>query len=233
MRDYQTWPLSPNFLFKKGVSRGKKELSDEVHQAVEDIWQKEQALRQNIFNGQVLSLVHFDRQELIGEFIEYKLYLAYVREPEIRKLLGIQPLSISCITHTKNAVLFGKRSKAVTQYPLCVELVPSGGIDPEALKGEYLDIRGQALRELTEETGLSETDVEKITPIALVFDPKTGIYEICLDIVIVSGRDKFPLPPTQEYGSLTWVSKSSLPTFLEKFRKKIVPLSAYLIQLNV
>lgn len=234
MSNYQTFVLPPNFSFALRYSAEELKLSDVTMQGIEKIWRLEKEKRQEqLFNGKVLSLIEHNQEGLLAEFIEYKRFLAYVLEPSLRKDLSINPLSLSCITHTSMAFLFGRRSQAVLQYPLWFELAPSGGIDAESAEGERIDIAGQALRELKEETGYSSTAVQQLNPFALVYDSSTGIYEICIEIMIKPETDQQRLAPTQEYDILTWVAKDELPLFIQQNEKKIVPLSLHLLKGNM
>lgn len=228
MSNYQTIWLPADFSFRLKSSGAKNKLSDATLESVESIWDSEQQRRgKKLFNGKVLSLIECDESGLVAEFVEYKQFLAYLREPSLRKELGIKPLSLSCFTHTSQSVLFGRRSKSVSQYPLWYELPPSGSFDPACVIGESIDVLGQALRELTEETGLLAADVQKMHSFALIDDAGTGLTEICVDITIVPDKDQSPLPSTPEYDTLQWVPRVDLTDFLQSHR--IIPFSLYLL----
>lgn len=232
MYNYQTFHLPENFSFKLCVSPVKIELSDATHQAIEEVWQEAQEQHAGrLFDGKVLSLISSAEHGLLAGFVDYKRFLAYLRKPSLRKVLGIKPLSLSCITHTDQAILVGRRSEKVSQYPLWYELAPSGGIDAEAARGECIDIVDQALRELTEETGLDRADVLSVRPFALVTDVFTGMAEVCVDISLIPGRDRLPLSATPEYATLQWVDYVDLPQFLQTHMSRIVPLSLHLLKL--
>lgn len=231
MSNYQTFILPPHFSFTLRCSGEDLKLSDVTMQRIEKIWRREKQKRQDrLFNGKVLSLIEYDQEGLLAEFIEYKRFLAYVLEPSLRKDLNVKPLSLSCITHTSRALLLGRRSQTVLQYPLWFELAPSGGIDADSSVGERIDVVGQAFRELKEETGYSLTEVQQLNPFALVYDSSTGVYEICIEIMMKPETDQQKLAPTQEYDLLTWVSKDELPSFIQQNEKNIVPLSLHLFQ---
>jgi 8-oxo-dGTP pyrophosphatase MutT (NUDIX family) len=233
MRDYQTLFISDKYSFRLKQDAVKRELSDATQKAVEEVWQHEQASRGGaLFNGQALSLATFDRNGLEAEFVEYKLYLAYLKSPELRDELGLRPLSISCLTKSSDSILVGRREKGMAQYPLWYELAPSGGIDPQSVKKEKLDIAGQALSELKEETGIDKKDVVAIRPFSLIFDPQTGVYEIAVEIELTSHMASEPLKPTQEYRSLNWLPPSQVADFVATNKKRIVPLSVYLLELH-
>lgn len=232
MNNYQTFDLPPNFCFKLMDSLGRNELSDEVSQEVDRIWQNEKRIRkESLFNGRVLSLIDKDESKATVEFIEYKLFLAYVLHPELRGKLGIKPISLSCLTRTSEVILIGRRSELVLQYPLFFELAPSGGIDAGAQEKERINVKEQALRELVEETGYSENDVEEISCLKLIYDSFTGIYEVIVEIVLFDevrgGGERLT---TDEYKELQWVNFKDIPAFIENNQDRMVPLSLYLLR---
>lgn len=237
MNNYQTFVLSPSFSFKHAISRGDFVLSDDVKNQVEVIWDREKQRNKQLFNGKVLSLIEFTEEGLLAEMVEYKLFLAYIKEPSLRKQLNIKPLSLSCITRSSKSVLFGRRSNTVMQYPHWYELAPSGGIDEGAMvgeRGERIEIIGQALRELEEETRYVAKDVEEVVPFALVYDAGTGIYEVCVEIVMTETEDYLgKIKPTPEYDSLTWIPNIDLPVFIQQYSSSIVPLSLHLLNLKL
>lgn len=231
--NYQTLRLAPNFRFRLDASHERMRLSDVDLQAIEDLWQREQTQRnKTLFNGKVLSLLSFDQTGLIAAFVEYKHLIAYLRDPHLRKVMGITPLSLSCLTHTDRAILIGRRSNVVSQYPGWYELAPSGGIDAKVVKGDSIDVIAQALVELEEETGLSRNDVTEAKPFALVHELDTGIAEICVDLSIHPGKEGSVLPPTPEYDELLWISALGLPAFIQSHQKQIIPLSLHLLSLK-
>lgn len=233
MDNYQTLWLPEDFKFRLDHTQAKLLLSDVDQKAIDDIWEREQAKHSNkLFNGKVLNLISQDREGLTAGFIEYKHLIAYLHEPRLRGVLNIRPLSLSCLTHTDRAVLIGKRSQWVSQYPLWYELAPSGGIDPEVVKGADIDVVAQALSELDEETGLSEKDVISAKPFALIHELDSGIIEVCIELVIRSEKEKIALTPTPEYDELHWISYSDLLKFIESHANRIVPLSLHLLRLN-
>lgn len=230
MHNYQTYVLPPNFSFVLSPSRGETELSDVILKEIEAVWEREKKERQGqLFNGKVLSLIEYKQGRVVAEFVEYKYFLAYVLKPSLRNKLGIKPLSLSCITRTSTAVLIGRRSHSVMQHPLWFELAPSGGIDLESAIGERIDVIGQALRELEEETGYLAKDVERMTPMALIYDSHTGIYEVGIEIIMPE-KAVCSLVSTPEYDELMWIPNEEIPSFVKKNFEIIVPLSIHLLK---
>lgn len=230
MSNYQTLLLQPNFQFKLNYTQRELQLSDVDLSAVEAIWHREQELRkEKLFNGKVLSLLSYDETQLTASFVDYKLMVAYLRDPQLRQKLGIRPLSLSGVAHTDQAILIGKRSSLVSQYPGWYELAPSGGIDPIAAKGEFIDIKKQALIELEEETGIRAIHVVNVKPYALVLEKDSGIMEVCVDILIKSSRVGETLESTPEYADLFWIPFTDIQGFIQKHERNTIPLSIHLL----
>ena len=207
-------------------------LSDFDKIRINSIWQQEtSSSSRELYNGQILNFVGWEGETLVGEFIEYKFYLAQHRDDGLRELLNIEPISASGVTLTGDKVLFGKRSENVTAFPLHYELVPSGSLDPGAIKDGYIDLEKQFEVELWEESGISVTEVRKIEPLALIYDTERRIYELCAAISVNYGVTHETPAFSDEYEDLKWVSKSEVAAFVRKNRKSFVPLSLELLKL--
>ncbi|MCE5318710.1 MAG: NUDIX domain-containing protein [Parachlamydia sp.] len=229
--DYQTFKLTPQFRIEVAESPRGFTLSDYEKARVEMLWLEEVAAHPSTtFNGQILNFLSLEGERLLGEFVDYKFYLAQLRDPQLQPSLQITPVTISGLTFSGNKVLFGRRSQEVTQYRGLYEAVPSGGIDPHALQGGQIDLKEQFQRELWEETGISVTEVKGIQPFLLVYDPSTHMYEICavieVNYPVVSEERK----PTAEYQEFIWVSKSEMKSFTAKHSAEFVPFSLYLLK---
>lgn len=88
--------------------------------------------------------------------------------------LGLRGLGVTALTvvHHRGAALLclGKRSQAVTQYPGCWELLPSGSVPRARIgAGGVVDLQGQLLEELTEELGVPPAGA-RLSPLAVVED---------------------------------------------------------------
>lgn len=229
--DYQTFKLTPQFHLEVAKSPRGFTLSDYDKARVEMLWQEELMVRSSdLYNGQLLNFVSLDGMRLLGEFVEYKFYLAQLRDPALQPLLQIAPICISGLTFSGNKVLIGRRSKTVMQDRDHFEAVPSGGIDPHSQRGDLIDISEQFQRELWEETGISVTEIRNIQPFLLAYDPSTHLYEICASIEVNYTVVLEPRKPTAEYGEFIWVPKAEMKAFVAKHSSECVPFSLYLLQ---
>src|SRR5262249_31068369 len=135
--------------------RGKIRLSDVEQAAINTLWNEAQKqFGGRLFNGQLYSFVSLKNGVLTGNFVDYKFYIAQLRNPKFKTLFNISPVAISCICCCQNKILIGKRSAFVTEYPNCYELSPSGGIDPSAAINGKIDLIKQTLVELEEEAAI-------------------------------------------------------------------------------
>lgn len=229
--DYQTFKLTPQFRIEVTESSRGFTLSDYEKARVEMLWLEEVAARPSTtFNGQILNFISLEGERLLGEFVDYKFYFAQLRDLQLKASLKLAPVSVSGLTISGNKVLFGRRSQEVMQYRGQFEAVPSGGIDPNALSGQHIDLKEQFQRELWEETGISVTEVKSIHPFLLVHDPSTGMYEICAVIEVNYPVVYEERKPTAEYQEFIWVPKSEIKSFTAKHSAEFVPFSLFLLK---
>lgn len=228
--EYQNFKIPPTFHLEVAQTRGFA-LTDYDKTRVNMLWQEEMVERASkLFNGLIFNFVSFEGDKMVGEFIDYKFYLAQLRDPGLEPLLKIELISVSGLTVSGDKVLLGRRSNQVTQDAGKWEAVPSGGIDHNAQRGNTIDLKEQFGRELWEETGISVTEIKRILPFLIVRDPYTHIYEICAEIDVNYTVVREERQPSEEYSELVWVPKSEMKTFLKKHGNEFVPFSLYLIQ---
>lgn len=203
-------------------------IDNELAALVDANWQKQQASHDYmLFNGKMLSVVEFTGQALFGRFVDYKLYLAQRSGIVLPQDLVIRPVALSGITIHNGKWLVGKRASHLTDYPGHLELVPSGSFDERYYTHGEIDYIAQGLDELAEEAGISKSYVNNVTPLMLVEDITTGIYEVCLEIHL----KEIKLPEaTVEYQMLAWWTQKDLQDAIES-KTKIVPLSKYLTEI--
>jgi len=229
MNNYQTIEINSNFVIKvRPYARG-FELSDHEKILIENIWRYEESHHPKLFNGQFLNVISVDAQKMEGEFVDYKYYIAQLRDPSFRQVLDIKPLSVSGITSSGNKILVGQRSKHVTECPEFYELVPSGGFDPTSVRDGHIDILKQFQTELWEESGISASEVKDFNLLKLVYDPDNRNYEICAKLHINYTILREELQPSEEYAKLMWISKEEMGNFINKNKSQFVPFSLYLL----
>jgi hypothetical protein len=230
MTDYQTIKISPNLALSVIPPRGFV-LSDHQKIEIETLWRREQEVRlTNLFNGQLFNLIEINGDKLIGEFVEYKYYLAQLRNPGFVEILHILPICMSGITLAGNKILIGQRSTNVTQYPGYYETVPSGGIDSSSTVDGTIDLKRQFEKELWEETRISVTEIKKIELFSLIFDPENNLYELCGEIQVNYSSLRESLEPSEEYSKFLWLTKQELKYHIESYSSQYVPFSLHLLK---
>ena len=199
--------------------------SEQQQREIEAIWQREKKSRGPLlYEGLILNAVRYDENGLDGTWISYQIALAAYRSDVLARALNVQVVSVSGLTVSREHLLLGKRALYVAQNPGSLELVPSGGIDPTAQMGDQIDYRGAILQEFEEETGLSRSKVEQITPLALVSQENSRALEICLRLELSLEACSIPLH-SEEYQELFWVKLSCAEEWLSGAHGEVVPLS--------
>lgn len=148
---------------------------------VESLWQEAKAERgDGLFNGGILSLDGIEDGCLKCSATEYKFFLAQRRKPSLFSLLKIRCLAVSGLLQCHDGLVLGQRSLATTQDAGCWEFVPSGGIEPSAVKNgtDNIDFISQLRAELFEETGIDWKHVVDSHPVLLVEDEKNRVVDI-------------------------------------------------------
>jgi hypothetical protein len=197
---------------------------------IEEIWARERLLRPNLNNGSLLEYQSHTETEIRCAWTQYKYYVAQRLDSEIESALGIAPLAVSGITRVSESVLFGERSRELTQYPGYLELVPSGGIEGDGNRTRP-DFLRQILVELTEETGIPETEVQRLSPFVLVHDLRENCWDIGVEIDLLpqSLARVSVFSGNSEYVRIQPVPIKGLDDFLEKQSPRLVPTSLALL----
>lgn len=223
----------------KHVTRGFS-ISPDTSARVERIWTKETAKNPHLFNGQLFTLLGLhktDKYSIVeGTFIDYKLFLAQLREPLLD--LNIKPLGVSGLTilNSKGSrkILFAVRDETTTPYPGYLELVPSGTLSASWLQADgTIDYRAALSEEFSEETGLVPETITRLQPLGLIFDRKNQVYDICI-IIDVDVDDQHLLDSIQkvsEYHKPCLVPLEHVPRFVQENAHIIVPTSLALLKL--
>lgn len=229
--DYQTFVISPQFSFYVREGDLKNAIPKELAREVDEVWEQELLLHQGtLFNGQILSLSKLDTDALIGEFVDYKYYIAHLRRSDLSKQLKICPIGVSGITVSDNKVLFAQREAAVSLYPLFYELAPSGGIDPTSVMGNKIVIEHQIISELWEETGIVNADIVGIQPHLIIQDFVLNMIDVGVRIKVKPHLCQKTLKPTREYRQFFWVGPDELNSFVKEHKNEFVPTSLILLK---
>lgn len=225
-------PLPTDFKVSINYEFLERTISEKTKIHIEEIWKEEIVRTQGkLFNGKLLSADDFDGSHLKGHFVEYKSYLAQVRDPSLADELAIQPICVCGYTTSNHEILVGKRSDHVTDYQNYYELVPAGGVDPSAIIEEQIDIIKQIKLELSEEAGIASSLIRQIKPSFLIIDSKTHNFEICAKIELDPITKKSLVERDDEYTELLWIPENKMHEFVERHRKKIIPLSLQILDL--
>lgn len=208
------------------------EISEATKARIEEIWKMELVrTKGKLFNGELLSADNFDGKQLSGHFVEYKHYIAQLRDPSLANELRVKPICVCGYTVAGDYILVGKRADHVTDFQNFFELVPAGGVDPSSISKDCIDIIKQLKMELKEETGFDSSMVRSIVPTYLIVCSKTRSYEICSKIELDPAAIDLVAERDEEYTELLWIPKSSMPEFVEKHRSRIIPLSLHILEL--
>lgn len=226
---YQTFLLSCDFQIKIEDAALQFQLSDHEAELIERIWQEEVRLKgDKLFNGQMLSYLRHNSHELHGCFVDYKYYLAVLRQPSLRDKIPIETLGVSGLTISDGWLLWGKRASFVTEYAGYYECAPSGGINPEMAIGGMVPTHIPYEVELLEETGISKEQVTGISPVCLVYDVNVHLYECVARIEVDPCLRRMKMSASEEYDELVWVEISKLAHFLDNDEVNILPMSRFL-----
>lgn len=223
---YQTLKIKSQYKVEVVDPLEEWQLSDEVQAHIERIWRAELVTR-NLFNGSLLSALAYNKDQLTGIFVPYKYFIAQLRDPSLRSILKITPVSISGMTLFEDHVIFAKRSPYVTQFPHCYELAPSGSIDNEFLEGSQINLAEQIKKELYEEVGIEPKRVKTIKFFALIYDEGLQSIDLCAEIKAVP----YSLHShSWEYSQVITIPKSELAGFTKLDEARFVPLSLLMLE---
>jgi hypothetical protein len=197
-----------------------------------------QVLASNEPGEKILNLVSIKCEgksvEITGEFVDYRLFELQRQNP--RQSSKIHPVGVSGITvvseRGKEFLLFARRGKGVTQYPSLYELAPSGGLSDKFARSDgTVDFAGQLLVELMEECKISADMVAELAPLAVVFDRREKVYDICCRLMLNADRETIlaGLTLSGEYDNVFWVAAIDAERFIRANKKNIVPASEGII----
>ena len=183
---------------------------------IQEIWEKGQKENPYLFNGLIARLYSYTPKKLEIQFIEYQLFYAWQKDPEIRKSVLLHPIGVSGCTKYKSQVLLGIRSDRVSYNSGFFELAPSGNIDIES-KGDPKEV---IQRELYQEAQIERSHISSITIDGLFLDAQSGIWDIACSIHL-KDDEVVSIQETEEYNSLVWKKKEAL---FQEIKKTTTPV---------
>ena len=229
MASFTTTNLSDDFTVHIQEKPSLAILPSEVLAQIESIWNEEQQKRgQFLFNGKILNHISHDSHHLVGHFVEYKHYLAQLRDPTLRPFLPIQGVGMTGVTFAENHVLMGRRASHVTSYPNKLEFAPAGGVDADYVENDLFLLNKALLSELHEEVGYNTNAVESLQPFALISEPHINHWEICTRIILKPHQKDLLTPTSPEYSEIFWLPINTLNSFFDQHANDIIPMSRFI-----
>lgn len=206
---------------------------------VDVIWQQEQNNRQAqglqpLFNGATFCVQSYAGNQIYGHRSEYRYWLAQYLHSELFPALQLRPLAVSGLLLCADGVVFGKRSASNTTGAEHWELIPSGGIDPQATQiGEQVDLFTPIQTEFVEESGCAAHFIQHMQPFCLVDNHAT--HSIDIGIILLAPSLTFATLLTQhqhtnqEYTQLELVPIACLAEYVRQQNQKLVSISQALV----
>lgn len=154
---------------------------------VEVIWQAERTRRGDaLFDGGLVSIAGPIGPVMAGWLAPYRWFLAQRRDPTLAAVLEVRPLAVTGILSLAAGVAIGRRAGHLEQDAGLWELVPSGGVDAQAITpGGMVDPGEALLRELAEEIGIDRHALSA-PPRAqmLVEDPVSQVIDVAMALAL-------------------------------------------------
>ncbi len=195
-------------------------LSGGMERTVADLWAEQQAKSKNLFDGRVFSVSQLNENRISGGLIGYRRFVAQTLQPDLFDQLKVRSLAVSGFMTCPDGVVFGHRAETMLQDGGLWELAPSGGVDGQARTGDdRIDLQGQILQEMEEETGLTPNQVASVEPWCLVEDDQSHVIEAVLRITVTAGRQAILAAHGStsggEYSAMEVVPAAALAAFME------------------
>lgn len=214
-------------------------LSADLEKAVTAAWDAERARRPGLTDGTLFSVDHFSAERITGRFVPYRHRIAQRARPELAAALAVRPLAVSGVLMCADGVVFGRRAAALTDAPGRWELVPSGGVEAQAMDtpadaAGRVNLRRQILAELAEEIGLDPGDVFGLELFCAVEDDDSGIVDI--GIALASSlsaetvRRRHAERGSGEYVEIAIVAVSQVPGFVAAREGELLAVSRVLLE---
>ena len=200
-------------------------LNDQDEIKVTRIW--ENALEyKSLHDGQVLYyLSHSSSKENVNVKAFWAPYRYFYSRLQDRSLgTKFVPLAVSGICKSGDELILIAKRTNVTEYESQIELVPSGGINPSAQEGHFVNFKGQLIKELTEETSLESNSINSINVLGIIEDLTNNVVDLCC-FLDITNNVKLKSKNSSEYKNLSWVKASNLSI------KNLIPTSFGLLNI--
>ena len=212
-------------------------IPQEVDDIARNIWREEIRRRgAELFDGEIVSVASLDGNQILGRRAEYRWLLAQSRDPSIFSWSRVRPLAVTGLLFCQDGIVIGHRSKTVYQFPGMGELAPSGSVDMTTLDGDSnIDLQKQLMLELREELGIDSSSVTEVTPLAIVSDIESQVFDVCFAVgTSLSWSDiqqAFAHNASNEYDRLEVLPLDSISSFLAANQRTMTPLTLALLQM--
>lgn len=197
--------ILPDFTVEVLAHVDRLPLSEALEGLVRQQWQAGCEANPHLYDGRVFHIDHFELPgRVFGRLLPYRYVYAQLTQPALRVALNLSPLGVQgIVTDASGRMLMGRRTRYVTQNPGGWEPVPAGSLDNTTLAPDgRLDWQHQLLKELKEETGI--TEVRHIEPLGLLAPMETGVWNVVARLHVQP--DVAIEMAVAEYQQLAWLS---------------------------
>lgn len=186
-----------------------------ITQIVNETWRTKPA---EMFDGEIFFVTHLSPEKIEGFFLPYRYFYARRHNAQVASHFSEMPtLAVTgCVRCNDGELLFAQRSSSVEQDKGEWELLPSGGVNEEALVSEddnEIDLSFTLKAEIQEELGVGSQEVMTCKPFAYVWDKESGVVDIGMKVLLnmMSGLIISQFIENEEY-----VDISTFPPNIEK-----------------
>lgn len=179
-----------------------------------------------LFNGRLLSISAASEAPsagtVVGEFTEYRRFLAQLEDPSLYGELQVNPLAVTGLIDCADGILIGKRGE-VTEDAEYWEVLPSGGVGELCVSdsGE-VDLASQLRREFEEEVGKGLPGFVNVSPAFWMLEESTHVVDIVLRATVKSTLtevlQRFKANKNREYEAVDAISLYSVADKLKNER---------------
>lgn len=211
-------------------------LAPDLEATVQALWNEEMANRGIMLtDGRIFSIENFSSNRTAGTFVEYRLLVAQRRRPDLYQDLLVQPLAVCGLIESPDGLVFGRRAIDLATEANKWELLPAGGLDPQACQiGTSVDYMRQFYRELLEEAGVGLADIHSPKPLILLEDTSTHVFDLaigaCTRLHAAEIIELFERNNAREYSELMFVPLSGVQSFISANAKDIVAVTVALLE---